>query len=863
MTKIIKNTLLYVLAFFILEAWPPAYVFPQDVKKLDNGLTVIVKEDHRSPIVAVSAFMDVGSAREGAYLGSGMSHLVEHMLFKGTKKYPEGAITSTLHKFGGKISAFTTFDYTGFNVTILKEHAGVALDVLDQMLNHPLFNAEAMEKEKKVIEREMDMIKDDPGRYISRLTFSRAFTTHTYGIPIIGYKDNFGRIKKEDVERFFRLNYAPEKTVIAVVGDISKEEIFREISDRFGKSERGDNHVPFVPKEPEQFGARHYEEKMPIEGVYMNVAFPSSSLLDKDLYTMDLLSFILGHGEGSVLNEKLRLDEKIALSVSSYNYTPRDPGLFIVSAVTKKENTEKTYRGIWRELEKIKERGVSEKESQRAKNNLLAQYVYQKQTIESIARDYAVGTILTGDHTFFESYIDRIKSVTPKDIKRVAGEYLLKSKMTVTLLSDSGDTLTISPPDEISGERLEAEKITLRNNLPVLIVKDSSLPMVSIALLFNGGVLYEEEENNGISGLLANMLRNGTKSMSKAEVIEFYESRGMTLGTYSGNNSMGITVNCLQKDIRDAMKLLSLLCLEPSFPEDELAREKEEALAAIEMQDNSVINHGHRLLKRMLFERHPYRFQSIGTEQSVKKIKKKGIVSFYEKILSPDNMVLGIAGDIDADEVKRLAERFFSGFRVSAKKGLHLPGKPMPLGETTDKTVKTDKKQSLVLVGFRGASIFSEDRYAVDIMVDALASSSGILFESLREKGAYSYAQGAFHAGGPNTGYIAAYVLTSGENISPTKDTIFNEIAAFREAGISDDQLLKTKNHIKGMREMGTQSNSSFVFDITLDELYGLGYDNHTKYNAAIDAVTSDDVKKAARKYLTPDSCVILLMEGI
>ena len=234
MSKIIKTFSIYILAFFIFGTFLSLPSNAQDAVTLKNGLELIVREDHRNPIMVFSVFIDVGSASEDEYSGSGASHLVEHMLFKGTKKYPQGTIENILHIYGGKIDGWTSYDYTGFRITILKEHADVAIEILKEMLSSPTFNEKELKKEKEVIEREMDLSKDDPGRKISRLTFSSAYIRHPYRNPIIGYKENFRRLDRKKLLSFFRENYTPERMVITVVGDMDREKTLGAIKDAFG-----------------------------------------------------------------------------------------------------------------------------------------------------------------------------------------------------------------------------------------------------------------------------------------------------------------------------------------------------------------------------------------------------------------------------------------------------------------------------------------------------------------------------------------------------------------------------------------------------------------------------------------------------
>jgi len=850
------------LAFFILEAFlAPLSLNAQDAKTLENGLRVIIEEDHRNPIVVFSVFIDSGAAYEGVYLGSGISHLVEHMLFKGTKKYHPGAIEDILHKYGGKIAGFTSHDYTGYRITILKEHKDVAIDILKEMLTRPIFNKKELKKEMQVIEREMDLNKDDPGRRLSRMTFSNAYSRHPYNLPVIGYKENFRRLRRKDLLIFFKSSYIPEKMVLAVVGDIDKNSIFNEIENALGSLPRGGSKVTTLPQEPEQMAARYTEEALDIEGSYVNIAYHSSELLNKDLYPMDLLSFILGQGESSILNDKLRMKKELVLSISSYNYTPRDSGLFVISSVLKEENAKEALEEILKEIKDIKENGVTEKDLVKAKNNFLAGHIYQKETIRSKASDLAIGELLTGNPLFFEEYIEKIKSVTAKDIQLSAKKYLRKENMTVAILSKSGKILKPDSKKDLTLKKRKINKITLKNGLVVLVSSDPHLPIVSSSLVFKGGLRLETKENNGISKITSFMLMDGTDSKSREDLALSYESKGISLGTYSGNNSIGISGECLKEHAEYTLKLISEVCMDSNFPENEVEREKDELLTIIDMQDNSITNHGQRLLKKLLFKRHPYRFQGIGTRESISKIKREDIVKFYDDMLFGKNMVLGISGDCDIDEIKTLVEKYFSKL-PSNKKTLPIPKKELPMDSLRKSLVKVPKEQSLMLVGFHGISIYDKDLFAVEVMMDIISTESGVLFKNIREKSGLSYAVGASEVLGLDPGYIVLYTLTSKGNLKSVKDILFKEMNKFIKNGPTDEDLRKSKNHLKATQKMSLETNSGFIFKASLDELYGLGYNNYKNYDKNITRVTKEDVKKAAERLLTLNKCAILTLEG-
>ncbi|MDP2921657.1 MAG: pitrilysin family protein [Candidatus Omnitrophota bacterium] len=859
MPKMIKKLILIsLLAFFILGVFTHS---PLNAEELDNGLKVVIREDHRNPIVVFSVFINSGSASEGEYSGTGISHLIEHMLFKGTRKYPAGSIEDILNRYGGQVDGYTSYDYTGYSITILKEHADVALDILSEMLSEPLFDQKELKKEMAVIEREMDMSRDDPGKRLSRMTFETAYIRHPYRLPPIGYKENFQRLTRPDLLNFFKKEYVSDKVTMAVVGDIDKGAALEKVKRYFGKMRRGQGTAIARPTEPGQITERILEESADIEGAYLNVSFHSTDIFSGDLYAMDILSFLLGQGESSVLNENLRMKEHLLLSVSAYNYTPQDPGLFIISSAMKEENARPGLEAILSQIESLKKAGVSEEDLAKAKNNFIADYAYQKEKIESQANDLAESQILTGNPDFFRQYIEKIKAVSPDDIKRVASRYLNRQNMTVTALSKSGNALKIEGEPGLAKENQAIQNIIISGNVPVVMSENHSLPIIAVSIVAKAGVRAENENNNGISMLTSQMLLDGTGSMSRSDMARLYESRAISLNTYSGNNSLGINITCLKEHIEDALKLASDICLNPSFPEDEFNREKDEIREAIDMQDNDIVNHGQRLLKELLFKVHPYRLQTIGTISSIGKITRSNVQEFYKKVFSANNIVIGVSGDFKSEDMKGLIEKYFS--KIPAGEGLELSLTKEPgIEKIRESTVNTDKDQSLILIGFPGIDIYDKDRYSVELLSNMLSSPSGVLFKSIREEKGLTYAVGAFNAPGLDPGYMAVYALTSKENIEKTQDRIFMELDKLAKNGVKTADIERSKNYLKAMRKVSMQANSSFIFSSAMDELYGLGFDDYKNYDRNIDAVTLDQVKQAARRLLTLDRCAVLILQG-
>lgn len=381
-------------AVFILQASiPPKFKYEETAHShgLDNGLTVITKSTHKVPLVAVRLVVKAGSATEGRFTGSGISHFVEHMLFKGTADLPVGEVEKHIKSYGGYINAYTSHDTTEVRLIVKSDHLDDALSLLSDFVFNTSFDESEFEKERDVILSEIRMNRDEPSSRVSTLLWETAYLMHPYRYPVIGYEDLFKQIKRDDLVEYHRSKYTPNNCILSIVGDIDEAAVIRSCEKTFGKLPRRAEAQPMSPQEPLQMSARKAEEQ--IEGLKLSrlvIAFHSTSLADTDLYPLDLLAAALGQGESSRLYNSLVKRKKLAYGVSSYNYTPRDPGLFIISLTLEERNIDAALKEVLSEIKNIKSRALRRSELEKVKRSVLSGYIYGKESIEAQADDYGL-----------------------------------------------------------------------------------------------------------------------------------------------------------------------------------------------------------------------------------------------------------------------------------------------------------------------------------------------------------------------------------------------------------------------------------------------------------------------------------------
>src|SRR5258707_3850540 len=299
---------------------------------LPNGLNVIVQEDHSAPVASVQAWGANGSIDEDQHLGAGLSHILEHMLFKGTKTQSANQIAQSIQDVGGYINAYTSFDRTVFWIDVPKDGVGTALKVLSDAMMNSTLPPEEYKKEQEVIRREFAMGLDDPDRMVSLLLFGTAYQRHPYRLPVIGEIEIYNQLTQEQVMQYYKSRYVPNNLTFIVVGDVDGEKVHEQLADFFKSYPKKSLKPVFVPEEPPQLGRREAHNEFATELTRLSLAWHIPEITHPDVPALDLLSTILGDGRSSRLYRRGRDATRLAFSISAFSYTPGDPGLFGIDA---------------------------------------------------------------------------------------------------------------------------------------------------------------------------------------------------------------------------------------------------------------------------------------------------------------------------------------------------------------------------------------------------------------------------------------------------------------------------------------------------------------------------------------------------
>jgi len=431
---------------FLLFAFLNAFTKPADATNvrefvLDNGLKILLLEDHKSPAVTFQVWYRVGARneRDGK---SGLAHFLEHMMFKGTPTTKPEEYSRIIAKNGGRSNAFTSSDVTVYFATMSRDKIGVEIELEADRMANALLGDTYFEPEKKVIQEERRLRTDDnPSSALGEVAGAIAYTVHPYRRPVIGWMDDIQNLSRQDLVDFYKLYYAPNNAYIVVTGDFSTDEILAKIKAAFEKIPRGTEPPKVRAEEPPQRGERRVILKKEAELPFLLMYYHAPNLKSPDNYALDLLSVVLAGGRSSRLYHELVYQKRIARSIDAdYSGVSIDPtGFSVTGQLMPGKEPAEVEREIDGLLEKIKLELISERELQKAKNQIESSFIFAQDSIFGQAMKIGYYEAAAG-WRMMDAYLDGIKRVTREDIRRVAKQYLDRDRRTVGVLIPTKET---------------------------------------------------------------------------------------------------------------------------------------------------------------------------------------------------------------------------------------------------------------------------------------------------------------------------------------------------------------------------------------------------------------------------------------
>ncbi|HVU23173.1 MAG TPA: pitrilysin family protein [Opitutus sp.] len=821
---------------------------PVERTVLPNGLTLILKPDRSAALASVQVWVKTGSIHEGAHLGAGLSHYLEHMLFKGSARRAGREISATVQAHGGYINAYTTFDRTVYYIDLPSEHTAVAIDVLADAVLHSTLPADECAKEKDVILREIAMTKDDPDNRLWDGLFSTAFREHPFRQPIIGHREVFAAVTPGDLTGYYRARYVPNNLVVVIVGDIDAAATRAAVKQHFGGAPRTSLAPVLVPAEPLQLGPRADHRFEDVEITRAALAWPIPGLAHEDAPVLDLLANILGDGDSSVLWQEIREKAGLVHSIDASSWNPGSSGLFCISFTADGGKRERASAAIERVLARCATRGFTAAQLRKAARQLVVGEINTRKTMSGQASRLGAAEVVVGDLDHSRAYFEQVGRATAADVRRVLRTYLVPARLNSVSLNPAAAAAAATARPAANAARPEFTTATLPNGARLLLQPDHRLPNLHLRLLLQGGPLFEDPAKRGATALLATMLTKDTRTRTAAQVAEIIESAGGFFEPVSGNNSLGLAVEVLPPDFARALSVLQDALLAPAFKRATFALERDAQLAGLQQDDDDVVTLARKRVRQKFFGSHPLALDAQGDQAGVKALAPADLAALLRRLAVGSNVVLAVAGDFDPKKLTPSLKAFLAKFprgKVEAAGASH----PLP-AVAGDFVEQQPREQAVVLQAFPGPPVNAADYYVGEVLDEVFSGMASKLFERVREEKGLAY----FVRSARVTGLDAAmFYFLAGTQPGREGDVLAEidaEIARVQAGGVEPAELARCHARLKAARRQGLQTNGARAMQAALNVLQGLPANDWQNYDARIEVVTSEALADFARRYL-------------
>lgn len=869
---------------------------------LANGLTILAKESHAAPVVFFSVWYRVGSRNEISGQ-TGLSHILEHMMFKGTAQLPPGAIEHIFLANGAQLNATTSFDRTEYHELISSNDLAIAARIeADRMVNSA-FDPDELRHEMSVVRSELEGRDNDPIHDLETTTFvPAAFTQHPYHWPVIGWRDDVEAVanRRDVIYRYYKQHYAPNNAYVVAVGDFQTSRLISICQKYFGVYPAAPIEEHHISPEPPQRGERRVVLNRPGTSPCVMIGYHASAAADPDTVDLNILQRILTGGRGSRLYRDL-VDAGLAFRVDADAPRMKDPGLFEIDAGVRPDSDCATVeKAIEAELDKLKTDPPTVEEVNRAIRQVETGMVYSRDSVSDQGR--LIGEAeAAGGYRRLDDIVERTRAVTPADIVRVANRYFSADNRTVAYFEPTALPAGAAPPSPAAGaeknfgapapitdpaqnrriEQLTREysalstaPSTLRRSKPTRVVLDNGLvlivqenhanPSVSVSGRLIAGSMLEPQGKWGVAAVTAAMLPQGTTTRSARQLSLALESRGAGVSIGANDQSVGLSAQCLAEDFSTTIGVLADELQHPLLSADDLEKVRWRALARLQQarQDTGGAA-GPGVRAEIAFSQaiypkgYPLWIPALDDqESSLRQLSIDDIRAFYGAYYRPDTTVLTVVGDVDtADVVKTVKDAFGDWSKPSSQPPTlsiaDPPAQDNP--QAPQAIVLPGAPQTTVLWGYSGRLHRSDkDFYAAQVLNYILGGSvfDSRLGRTIRDRNGLAYSVSGAVEASHNAGPVRVFLGTNPANAARALALLREVIDDLATHGVTQQEVDQAKRYLTGSFPLRLETNGQVAAQLLSAEDYGLGMDFLEKRNALIQAVTLADVDAAARKHL-------------
>ncbi len=873
---------------------------PGDVKErmLPNGLRVLLKEVHTSPIVSVWSWYNVGSRNEGPGI-TGMAHLLEHMNFKGTEGISRDEMKGLIDAMGGYWNGYTWLDQTTYFETLPSSGLELALMFEAERMRRSLIDARELENERNVVISEYRGSENDPVEFLDIEVTAAAFKAHPYSWPTIGWLSDLETASRSDIIGFYNTYYIPNNATLVIVGDFESDFAMEKIEEYFGAFRVGPTPAGLRTLEPEQFGERRVTVRKRGPADYIMIAYHAPPISDEDFVPLLVLDAILAGGESINLwsidwyeeaSRSSRLyralvEGGMASSAGALFLPTKYPFLFYMYATAMAGvSRDLIERAILAEVSRLKNDPVDSEELKRAKNQVLARYLYESDSVTEQA--HQLGFFATvHEYRYAEDFPEHLEDVSSEKVQEVARKYLSADNRTIGWFVATEESRTGSIPAGIEVDQRYGRLPTFRelhaqpalpdsaieftppdfsrmkpvrkvfdNGLAVVALRNPISETAHVTVTIRAGSVADPEGKDGISTLTARFLLEGAGTMTGEVLNRDLEGGGTSLSTDVGYDYATVDIDLLTKEFGDVMSMLGDIMMNPSFPGEAIDRLKKEMWTEIREEEENEYNASMMALRELIYPTgHPYARRVLGKRETLEGITVGDVKRFHEQHYYPANVSICVVGDIDPEVSIRVLEDVFRGWDGPSEPVRYdLP----PVDRQNKSRVKVvsmeEKTQVSLVLGHLGIRRDNPDYVPIQIMNNILGDIGlgGRLGYRVREEMGNAYFIFSRFSGGVGQSPFFIMAGLAPEVVKETRKAILDEVERMADRGLTQEEFTVSKQNLIGSLALDLEENQGIAEILSEMEFHSLGLDYLEKYSRAISDTPIDDVQRVAGEYL-------------
>jgi zinc protease len=866
-------------------------------KILGNGLTVLVRPIHSLPKVCTELWYKVGSKNEKTDQ-KGLAHLIEHMVFKGTKgnnslNLSESDINTVVHKLSGNCNAFTSYDYTGYLFNFPTQHWTMALKIVADCMRNCAFKEDHLNSEMKAVVQELKMYKDNYVSYLVDEMLAAIFVGHPYHDPVIGYKHNLWSFHAQNLRDFYVQHYVPNNATLVVVGDVDPEQVFEQAQQEIGSipADYGYIHESFyfMPDIISKKITLYRDIQQPIAtSVYV---IPGSQVGQDCI--IDVLSWVLGHGRCSRLQRRLVDELQLVTSLDVYHVDLFEYGLVGVLFEPKNvDNISAINNIIQQEIDDIITHGFKEGELERAVKNAKVRLYDTFEDFQQQATEIGKYYLATGNKDYIFTYLDNPLEDIRQKILVLCKQYLrasvmhegivlpltekdknfwtalqeeadaqdlriLSSRERKSLVEDPHFALQVKIEDPQAFIFPKSKRFTLPNNATILYACNDAIPKIDLVIDFKAKYYYDPDNLQGLSNFMNRVLLEGTKNYPGNALADVLEARGINIKAFPG----GIAMSMLKDDFEYGLELLHEILINASFELSAIEKVREQLLADVKSFWDEPTSFAGQLIKNVVYKGHPYSKDALGTAETIATITRQDLIDCYKKTISPDDMRMAIVGDIGCYDVEKIVTEKLGNWQGSSIATIQFPA----LQQIKEHNINYQINRDQVVLCLASSSVSRLDQdfdklYLFDQIFGSgvLGSMSSRLFQLREQSGLFYTIQGSVTVqSNDQPGMAMVKTIVSLDRLAEAEKVIKNTIDTVPDS-IQPIELEEAKRAVLNALISNFETNFGAAKSFIFLERYDFPSDYFDKRGSMLEPITVEQVRDAAKKVLCSDRMVTL-----